>query len=275
MSTIEDFFHQFAIFNPKGFIAIQQKELLIVAVLLMLIIVIPAYIMLFTTAWKYRAEKSPVKNPEDNQSTKYVYFFWAAPAFIILILSLITWQKTHELDPYKAITSENPPITIQVVALEWKWLFIYPEQDIATVNFIQVPVNTPINFVLTSDAAMNSLWIPELGGQMYAMSGMSSRLNLIANEVGDFKGAAAEINGAGFAGMRFVTRSSTQADFDQWVMSVKASSRYLSYNEYELLSKPSENVEPVLYSGSEPGLYDRIIMKYMSPTGGTMEMNHN
>jgi cytochrome o ubiquinol oxidase subunit 2 len=203
--------------------------------------------------------------------------WWILPSIIILILSVITWQKTHALDPYKPIVSENPPITIQVVALNWKWLFIYPEQNIATINFIQVPVNTPINFILTADGPMNSFWIPQLGGQMYAMSGMSTTLHLIANEEGDFAGSAAEINGEGFSGMRFITRASSQEAFDQWVMNAKASSRFLSLEEYEILAKPSQNNVPVIYAASDPGLYDTIIMKYMSPVGESMEheMNHN
>jgi cytochrome o ubiquinol oxidase subunit 2 len=254
-----------ALFDPKGFIAMEQKDLLITAVLLMLVVVIPAFIMVFTVAWRYRAGNTQAPKVKEYKNYNLpIILWWAFPSLIILIMSVMTWQKTHELDPYIPIASENPPITIQVVALQWKWLFIYPEQDIASVNFMQVPEDTPINFVLTSDGPMNSFWIPQLGGQMYAMSGMSTKLHLIANEQGNYPGVAAEINGKGFAGMRFVARVTSKEHFDQWVNEAKASSAYLSGYEYELLAQPSENNIPVVYSGAEPGLYDSIMMKYMS-----------
>jgi cytochrome o ubiquinol oxidase subunit 2 len=226
MNIFKLVFSNFALLNPKGLIALEERNLMITAVLLMLIVVIPAFIMLAVFAWKYRAGNSRtdlIQNPGlYNHSAKVVFLWWLFPSLIIFVLAMTTWHKTHALDPYKPIVSETKPITIQVVALQWKWLFIYPEQDIATVNFIQFPVNVPINFELTADnAPMNSFWIPELSGQMYAMAGMSTKLHLIANTTGDFAGSAAEISGKGFSGMRFVARASSQAEFDDWVFQAK------------------------------------------------------
>jgi cytochrome o ubiquinol oxidase subunit 2 len=226
--------------------------------------------LLFRFAWKYRAGNPKNTNaPEDNRSSKLTFLFWLGPACVVCAISLLIWHKAHALDPFKPIASENPPITIEVVALQWKWLFIYPKEHIATVNFIQVPVNTPINFYLTADAPMNSLWIPELGGQMYAMPGMSTQLHLMATAMGDFRGSAAEISGAGFSGMTFVVRSSSQTDFENWLASVKQSPNNLTLDAYNTLAKPSENVLPNYYSSVDDNLYDTVIMKFMTPATST------
>ncbi len=147
---------------------------------------------------------------------------WAVPIILIASLSVLNWKSTHELDPYQPIASNAPPLTVEVVALDWKFLFIYPQQNIATVNFIEFPVNTPLNFQLTADAPMSSFWIPQLGSQIYAMPAMSTQLHLIANSTGDFRGMDTEINGAGFSGMKFAARSVSQTDFNAWVASVKS-----------------------------------------------------
>ena len=149
------------------------------------------------------------------------YCWWGVPIVIIVILAVTTWKSSHDLNPFKPIESEKKPLAIQVVALHWKWLFIYPEQGIATVNFVQFPEKTPINFEITSDAPMNSFWIPQLGGQIYAMPAMRSKLHLIANEIGSFRGVSANISGKGFAGMTFTAKSSSEEDFDAWVQSGK------------------------------------------------------
>jgi cytochrome o ubiquinol oxidase subunit 2 len=260
----------FALFYPKGVIALAERNLMVMVLFLMLIVVIPAYILLFTFARKYRAGNPKNTNaPEDNRSSKLTFLFWLGPVCVVCAISLLIWHKAHALDPFKPIASDNPPITIEVVALQWKWLFIYPKEHIATVNFIQVPVNTPINFYLTADAPMNSMWIPELGGQMYAMPGMSTQLHLMATAMGDFRGSAAEISGAGFSGMTFVVRSSSQADFENWIDSVKQSPNNLNLDAYTTLAKPSENVLPNYYSSVDDNLYDTVIMKFMAPTAST------
>ena len=265
----------FALLNPKGIIALHERDLMVTSVLIMLIVVVPAYFLLFRFAIKYNAKNTSIKTPEDNKSSKHAWFFWIAPAVIVFFLSLITWQTTHALDPYKPIVSDNKPITIQVVALNWKWLFIYPEQHIATVNFIQIPVNTPVHFDLTADAPMNSFWIPQLGGQIYAMPGMSTQHNLMATEEGDFAGSAAEINGAGFSGMKFITRSSSQEAFDQWLETVKQATTTLTREEYELLAKPSENTPVTFYSSVDENMYTSVIQKFMPAAEQMGDVNTN
>lgn len=253
--------------DPKGIIAQKQLSLLITVTLIMLCIVIPVFAALIYIVWKYTAKKQPADyRPENTGNLKKQILLWVGPALIIFIISILNWKSTHELDPYKPLVSENKPITIQVVALRWKWLFIYPDFNIATVNFIEFPENTPIKFELTADdAPMNSFWIPQLGGQMYAMAGMSTNLNLMASQTGEFRGSAADISGFGFASMRFKAKSVTKIEFENWVKNIKASSAELNSATYSELLKPSENNQPALYSAAEEGLYDNIVMKYMKP----------
>lgn len=251
-----------AIFNPKGEIAVQQRDLIVTAILLMFIIVIPMLVMTFFFAWKYRAENKQAKyTPQWDHSTTLEVVRWTALCAIILILAVIAWQSSHALDPIKPIVSSTEPITIQVVALQWKWLFIYPKQNIAAVNFVQFPQNTPINFEITADAPMNSFWIPQLGGQMYAMNGMRTKLHLIADEIGEYRGFSANISGEGFAGMNFTAKASSQADFTAWVETVKFYGNNLDVAGYEQLALPSQNNE-VAYFRPQTGLFDSIIMKF-------------
>lgn len=263
--------HNVALFNSKGPIAAAEGNLIVTAVAFMFALVIPVFVFTFFVVWKYRAgnrEEKPVLEPVHNHGIEF--FWWFLPSAIIFILAVITWQSTHALDPFKPLVSDKKAITIQVVSLQWKWLFIYPEQNIATVNFIEFPFNTPVNFELTADAPMNSFWIPQLAGQMYAMPGMSTQLHVMATSPGEFSGSAAEINGQGFSGMKFMAKADSKADFEAWVKSVKASSKYLDFNEYNELAKPSENNPVIFYSEAEMNLYNKIIMKFMpaSPAGG-------
>ncbi len=255
-----------AVLDPKGSIALQERDLIVTAIFLMLIVVIPVFILLFVLAWKYRAGNKKAKYaPDLDHNLAAALFWWAFPSAIILVLAVITWKSTRALDPFKPLTADVKPITIQVVALQWKWLFIYPEQNIATVNFIQFPERTPINFELTAEAPMNSFWIPQLGGQIYAMPGMSTQLHLIALETGEFRGSSAEISGRGFSGMKFIAKASSQADFDEWVRSVQQSSTTLSLDAYSSLANPSENDPVAFYASADKDLYNSVIMKFMAP----------
>jgi cytochrome o ubiquinol oxidase subunit II len=187
------------------------------------------------------------------------------PLILISILAVITWKSSHDLDPFKPLNSSTPPMTIQVVSLQWKWLFIYPKQNIATVNLVQFPVNTPISFEITSDAPMNSFWIPQLGGQIYAMSGMSTHLQLMASQPGEYRGESANISGAGFAGMHFSAKASSAADFDQWVQLVRLTKGSLSDAAYNKLAAPTQNDPVSYYSSVSNGLYNTVVDKYMAP----------
>lgn len=265
--------HGIAVLQPEGQIAHKQRQLLIFATVLSLLVVIPVFAMTFYIAWKYREGNADARySPEWDHDRRAETIWWVVPLILIIILSIVTWQSSHALDPFKPINSSVKPITIQVVALQWKWLFIYPEQNIATVNYVRFPAGTPINFEITADAPMNSFWIPKLGGQMYAMSGMSTQLHLMADSPGSYEGLSANISGQGFAGMRFTATSTSQAEFDQWVESIKQSAVYLNYAAYERLAVPSENEPIYSYSSVDESLYSTVMMKpLMPPIGQTRE----
>ena len=254
-----------AVLQPRGTIASQEKRLIITAVLLSLVVVIPVYMMLFGFAWKYReGNKNARYQPSFDHSRTLESIWWAVPLALISILSIITWRSSHQLDPFKSLDSSVPPLNIQVVALQWKWLFIYPRQNVASVNYFQFPVNTPVKFQITSDAPMNSFWIPQLGGQIYAMSGMATNLNLEAAQVGSYGGVSANISGEGFAGMRFTARASTEASFNQWVSSLKNNPHSLTAAAYNNLVKPSQG-SVSFFGSAQNGLFNSVVEKYLAP----------
>ncbi|PTR22696.1 ubiquinol oxidase subunit II [Pseudomonas sp. GV085] len=249
--------------NPKGQVGLDERNLIITATLLMLLVVVPVIVMTFLFAWKYRASNTNATyTPKWNHSTKIEIAVWAVPVLIIIALGYVTYKSTHALDPYKPLESDVKPVTIEVVALDWKWLFIYPEQGIATVNKIVFPAHTPVNFKITSDAVMNSFFIPALGGQIYAMAGMQTKLHLIANENAEMDGISANYSGAGFTGMKFKAIATSQEDFDAWVSEVKKAPKQLEQAEYAALSKPSQNNPVELYSSVTPGMFQSIVDKY-------------
>lgn len=263
------------ILNPHGMIAADEKRLIIIATVLMLIVVIPVIIMTFGFAWKYRESNTKAKyTPNWSHSTILEIIWWAIPCVIIAILATITWETTHELDPYKPLSVSGKPITIEVVALDWKWLFIYPEQNIATVNFIQFPVHVPINFKITSDAPMNSFMIPALGGQIYAMAGMQTQLHLIADEEGTYNGMSVSFSGPGFSDMKFLAKASSLEEFNQWVATVKQSPQKLDQETYGVLAKPSEKNKVEYYSSVPNKFYDDLIMKFMMPMPAEQSTDH-
>ncbi|CAN7684262.1 MULTISPECIES: ubiquinol oxidase subunit II [Pseudomonas] len=249
--------------DPKGQVGLDERNLIITATLLMLLVVVPVIVMTFLFAWKYRASNTDaVYTPKWSHSTKIEIAVWAVPVLIIIALGYVTYKSTHALDPYKPLESDVKPITIEVVALDWKWMFIYPEQGIATVNKIVFPAHTPINFKVTSDSVMNSFFIPALGGQIYAMAGMQTKLHLIANQNAEMDGISANYSGAGFTGMKFKAIATSQEDFDAWVSEVKKAPKQLEKAEYEALSKQSQNNPVELYSSVTPNLFQIIVDKY-------------
>jgi len=254
------------ILEPAGEIALKERNLMFFALILSLIVVIPVFSATIFFAWKYRESNVEAKySPEMDHGPVIEATWWLIPSAIILVLSIVTWNSSYALSPYKPIASKNPQMTIQVIALDWKWLFIYPQQDIATVNYIQIPENTPVEFEITSDAPMNSFWVPQLGGQIYAMPGMSTELNLIANKIGTYSGSSANISGEGFAGMTFSVKSSSNTDFSNWVQSVRNTNEPLTTTSYNSLSQPSQNNPPFSYGYAQQGLYNAIVTKYNSP----------
>ncbi|AWK13453.1 cytochrome o ubiquinol oxidase subunit II [Candidatus Fukatsuia symbiotica] len=258
--------------DPKGAIGVEQKKLILTATGLMLIVVIPVIFMTFAFAWKFRASnKNAAYTPNWSHSNKIEVVVWSVPIIIIAILAVITWRTSHELDPYKPLVSDKKPITIEVISLDWKWLFIYPEQGIATVNELAFPTHVPLNFKITSNSVMNSFFIPQLGGQIYAMAGMQTKLHLIANEAGKYKGISGSYSGEGFSGMKFTAIATpTEADFNRWVAQVKASPHTLNNtDDFDKLAQPSENNPVDYFSSVKPALFKETINKFM----GDMHMH--
>lgn len=264
--TILHFKDKIAVLFPKGIIALEERNLLFVIQALMLLVIIPVYILTFIFSWRYRIRtKQATYDPDlvDNRLAEYIW--WGVPCILTLIIGIITWDKTYELDPYKPLVSDKKPMTIQVVALQWKWLFIYPEEKIASVNFVQFPEHVPIHFEITADAPMNSFWIPHLGGQIYAMPNMKTELNLIADERGDFRGSSANLSGEGFSGMHFIARASSEEEYRHWVEAAKQSPGFLGLEEYNKLAAPSQNNPEAIYQLKQDNLFDQIFMKFMHP----------
>lgn len=264
------------VLDPKGQIGIDEKNLIIIATVLMLIVVVPVIAMTLYFAWKYRdGQEQEIYAPKWAHSTKIEAAVWAIPIVIVIVLGVITWQSTQELDPYKPLKGKGEHLTVEVVSLNWKWLFIYPEQGIATVNELVFPANVPVEYKITSESTMNSFFIPQLGSQIYSMAGMETKLHLIANEPGTFKGFSANYSGAGFTGMKFnAIATPTKADFKQWVKGVKSESNVLTKANYDALALPSENNPVAYFGGVDEGLFHTIVMKYMQAHGDMNNM-HN
>jgi cytochrome o ubiquinol oxidase subunit II len=252
-----------AVLDPKGSVGMAEKSLIATATWAMLLVVVPVIILTLVFAWRYRASnRNATYAPKWAHSTAIEVVVWAIPAVIILFLAILTWRTSHELDPYKPLESSVKPINVEVVALNWKWLFIYPDLGIASVNQLAVPVGTPVNFRITSDSVMNSFFIPQLGTQVYAMAGMQTRLHLIADEAGDYAGLSSNYSGAGFSDMKFRTLATSQKDFDAWVQKVKASQTQLSMDQYATVAQPQDKAPVQYFSTVDPKLFNNIIAKY-------------
>ncbi|GAB4225709.1 MAG: ubiquinol oxidase subunit II [Chlamydiales bacterium] len=264
--SIYEFREYIDVLFPTGSIGIQQRNLLYIIQALMLLVITPVYILTFVFSWKYNAKNPRGKyDPDLVDSSLAEYIWWGVPLVMTLIIAVLTWIKSYELDPFRPIQSPNKPKTIQAVALQWKWLFIYPEEKIATLNYLQLPKDTPIHFEITADAPMNALWIPQLGGMIYAMPKMKTQLYLIANEEGVFRGSSANLSGLGFSDMHFMTRASSEEDYQKWVSEVKDSSKVLNLEVYNQLVAPSQKNPVELYRLEEEKLFHHILAKYLPP----------
>lgn len=255
--------------NPSGDIAAQQAHLVVVSTLLLLVIIVPVIALIFLFAWRYRKGNTDVPyEPDWDHSTGLELIIWGVPLLIIIALGVITWISTHTLDPYRPLSrvdvgrpvaAGTKPLTIQVVALDWKWLFIYPELGIATVNEVAAPVDVPVRFKITASTVMNSFYIPALAGQIYAMPGMETTLNAVINKPGEYNGFSANYSGAGFSDMKFKFHGLSAGDFDKWVASTKAATEKLDRADYQALEKPSIR-EPIHHYGTVAAdLYDAIV----------------
>jgi len=254
------------VLEPKGPIADQEFRLLLEVTGLMLIVVVPVFILLGYIVYRYndKNKKKRPYSPNWDHNLLIEGIWWFIPTALIVVLAIITWRATYALNPYKPIASNNKPIVIQVVSMDWKWLFIYPQYNIASVNKIVFPINTPVHFYITSNAPMNSLWIPQLSGQIYAMAGMRTQLYIMANQIGNYRGSSANISGIGFAGMIFDAQATTNNDFNAWIKKVSYAPP-LNQASYLQLSKPSLYVKPKYYSRPVHNLFNDIILGYLIP----------
>jgi cytochrome o ubiquinol oxidase subunit 2 len=234
----------------------------------MLLIIVPVMALIVIVAWRYRESNKATYLPDWDHSTGLELIIWSVPLLIIICLGAITWLSTHTLDPYRPIARIErgepiaagvKPLEVDVVAMDWKWLFFYPEYGVATVNQLALPTNRPVAFKITATSVMNSFYIPALAGQIYAMPGMQTQLHAVLNKPGAFEGFSANYSGAGFAGMHFKTLGMDDAGFADWIAKVRASKIQLSNATYLKLEKPSENVPAIAFSSYAPGLYDRIL----------------
>jgi cytochrome o ubiquinol oxidase subunit 2 len=261
-------------FNHSGLIAGEESLLMLHAVELMLIVVIPVYCLIFFFAWWYRASNKKAKYvPNWSHAKMDELIWWAIPFEIVLVLGALTWTSTHQLDPRASLDTQTPPLVIEVVALDWKWLFIYPEQKIATVNYLRIPVGRPVRFDVTADAPMNSFWIPGLGGQIYAMTGMVNELNLEATAAGVYPGRSANYSGIGFAKMKFAAEATPENEFNTWVEKIKNTSPTLGSVEYVSLRAPSTIDTPVMFNLRDQDLYDTIVDSFGGSHGSIMHMH--
>ena len=248
------------VLDPQGPVATSQLQILINATVIMLAVIVPVIVLTLAFAWWFRAGNKRAKyKPDWAYSGQIELVVWSIPTLIVLFLGGIAWIGSHDLDPRKPLVSANPAVTIQVVSLDWKWLFIYPEQEIASVNRLVMPVGTPVKFQITSATVMNSFFVPQLGSQIYAMSGMTTELNLQADRAGSYPGFSAQFSGEGFSGMRFNADAMPKAEFDAWVANAKQDGSLLDPKSYDELAKPSSAVPPMTYGALAPDMFGHVL----------------
>ncbi|PID54910.1 MAG: ubiquinol oxidase subunit II [Gammaproteobacteria bacterium] len=261
----------FALFNSKGVAGKQIGDTVLLTASIMLIVVIPTMILAVWLPIRYRkrANNSSTYAPEWEHSSRIEFIVWAIPIAIIIVLATIAYKTSHSLDPRTPVPgTDKTPLTIQVVAMDWKWLFIYPEEQIATVNELAFPVNQPVEFLLTSYTTMNSFFIPKLSGQLYAMAGMENRLNVMATEEGVYRGMSSNYSGYGFSGMRFKTHVTSEAEYQQWVKKVKAAPQALDDASFARLTEKSRDNPVEYFSNANPLFFKNIIESFTGVQNG-------
>ena len=254
----------FALLNPSGAVGEEQKTLILTALGLMLLVVVPVILVTLVFAWRYRASnKGATYAPDWAQSSKIEIVVWLIPAIIVVVLGSLAWNSAHKLDPYRPLDSAVKPIVIEAVSLDWKWLFIYPDYGVATLNQLVFPAKVPLDFRITSVNVMNSFFIPQLGSQIYAMPGMRTQLHLIANQAGSYEGLSANYSGRGFSDMKFKAIAASEDEFNAWLGKARQSPLKLDLDRYRKLEIPSEKNPVEYFSSVKPGLFDCILHKYM------------
>jgi cytochrome o ubiquinol oxidase subunit 2 len=260
---------QWVVLDPKGPIGLEERSIIITATVLMLLVVVPVIALVLIFAWRYRASNEKAEyRPDWSHSNRIEAVVWLIPCIIVAALGVITWRSSHSLDPYRPLDSKVKPIRIDAVALDWKWLFIYPDQKLATVNEVAFPANVPVEFHITSATVMNAFFIPQLGSQIYAMAGMQTQLHLLANAPGTYQGLSSNYSGDGFSGMTFKALALPQQGFDAWLAKVRAAQRPLGAAAYEQLARPSENQPVAYYSQVQPDLFADIVAGRLDARAG-------
>jgi cytochrome o ubiquinol oxidase subunit II len=262
---------QWVVLDPKGPIGLQERSIILIATVLMLIVVVPVIALVLLFAYRYRASNEKAEyRPDWAHSNRIEAVVWLIPCVIVSALGVIAWRSSHTLDPYRPLASRAKPLRIEAVALDWKWLFIYPDQKVATVNQVAFPANVPVEFHITSATVMNAFFIPQLGSQIYAMAGMQTRLHLLANEPGAYQGLSSNYSGDGFSGMTFEALALAPRAFQAWLAKAAASPRTLTAAAYERLARPSENVPVAYYSQVRPHLFAEIVAGQLDAADGRL-----
>lgn len=266
---------EMTVLDPAGDVALQQRNLIIFSTVLMLLIVLPVMVAALVFAWRYRASnESATYEPDWDHSTQLELLIWSAPLLIIICLGAATWSSSHLLDPYRplnriskgvAVPEGTKPLDVQVVSLDWKWLFVYPEQGIATVNELVLPVNRPVRFRLTSSSVMNTFYAPTLAGMIYSMPSMETKLHAVLNKPVNSWGMSANYSGAGFSHMRFRLFARDGQDFDAWVARVRAGGGQFDRAAYLKLEKPSEKVPAMRFATADPKVFDLVVNQCVRP----------
>jgi cytochrome o ubiquinol oxidase subunit II len=257
------------VLDPQGPIGVAQKSILIDSLAIMLAIVVPTIVAIFAFAWWYRASNGRARYlPDWEYSGRIELVVWSIPALVVMLLGGVAWIGSYNLDPAKPIASSNEPLQVQVVSLDWKWLFIYPKEGIATVNTLTVPVGVPIQFSLTSASVMNAFFIPQLGSMIYTMNGMTNQLHLQADTIGVYPGLSSHFSGGGFADMNFKVHVVSTSDFSSWVDVTRKATEAFNAESYANLSKQSAKVSPATYRLDDSKLFDMIVSQELPPGPG-------
>jgi len=255
------------VLDPHGAVGSAEKLILLNCLTIMLAIVVPIIIATIVFAWWFRSTNKKARYlPEWSFSGKIELIIWSVPAMIVMLLGGIGWTASHDLDPAKPLKSSVEPLDVEVVSLDWKWLFIYPKLGISTVNQLVVPAGVPIRFRLTSDSVWNSFFIPQLGSQIYTMAGMTTKLNLVADRPGVYPGLSSHFSGSGFSDMRFDVSALPPEGFKAWVLRTKSVGPSLTPSSYASLARPSEAVRPFSYRDTTPRLFESILSRATSST---------
>jgi cytochrome o ubiquinol oxidase subunit 2 len=257
------------VLDPKGPVGLAERTILLNALAIMLAIVVPVIVATLAFAWWYRASNTKARYlPTFAYSGRIELIVWSIPALVVFFLGGIAWIGSHDLDPAQPLVSRHEPLEVQVVALDWKWLFIYPHAGVASVNRLVVPEGVPLRLNITSASVLNVFFVPQLGSEIYAMNGMRTQLNLLADHAGVYHGVAAHFSGDGFSDMGFEVRSVSESQFDSWARSAQAEGAPLDASAYRLLLRQSQKVTPYTYRAVEAGLFEAILSQKLPPGEG-------